>query len=80
MAVILGYTFLEIYALKIEADPMYFMPGNDVMEIFGVTYPVYLVIYILFIIIYVNAFYLIDDRKNIFKKRKNNLENKPINN
>lgn len=79
LAVILGYTFLEIYALKIEADPMYFMPGNDVMEIFGVSYPVYLVIYILFIIIYVNAFYLIDDRKNVFKRRKPSEENSVVN-
>lgn len=80
LAVILGYTFLEIFVLKIESDPMYFMPGNDITEILNIPYAGFLVLYILFMIIYINAFYLIDDRKNIFKKRKNNLENKPINN
>lgn len=67
-AVILAYTFLEIYALQIEADPMYFMPGNDVMEIFGVGYGAYLAIYIIFTLVYFNIFYLIDDRKFVFKK------------
>ena len=80
LAVILGYTFLEIFVLKIESDPMYFMPGNDITEILNIPYAGFLVLYILFMIIYINAFYLIDGRKNIFKKRKNNLENKPINN
>ena len=78
LAVILAYVFLEIYGLKIESDPMYFMPGNDVMEIFGVNYPVYLVIYIVFIIIYFNIFYLIDDRKNVFQRRKNKNNDKQI--
>lgn len=67
-AVILAYVFLEIYGLKIESDPMYFMPGNDVMEILGLGYSAYLVVYILFIAIYFNIFYLIDDRKFVFKK------------
>lgn len=77
LAVILAYVFLEIYGLKIESDPMYFMPGNDVMDIFGVGYSMYLAIYIIFVIIYFNIFYLIDDRKNIITKfkRKNNVDN-----
>ena len=78
LAVILAYVFLEIYGLKIESDPMYFMPGNDVMEILGVNYPVYLVIYIVYIIIYFNIFYLIDDRKNVFQRRKNKNNDKQI--
>lgn len=69
-AVLLAYTFLEIYALKIEADPMYFMPGNDIMEIFGIGYAAYLAIYIIFLIVYFNIFYLIDDRKFVFSKFK----------
>lgn len=73
--VILMYVFLEIYGLKIESDPMYFMPDNDVMEIFGVGYSAYLAIYIIFILVYFNIFYLIDDRK-IFKKDKNDKNDK----
>ena len=77
LAVILAYVFLEIYGLKIESDPMYFMPGNDVMDIFGVGYSTYLAIYIIFVIIYFNVFYLIDDRKNVVArfKHKNNVDN-----
>lgn len=69
----MAYVFLEIYGLKIESDPMYFMPGNDVMDILGVGYPLYLVLYIIFIIIYFNIFYLIDDRKKVFKIKNNNI-------
>ena len=71
LGVIFGYALLEIYVLKIESDPMYFMPGNDVMDILGVSYTVYLILYIVFLILYINIFYLIDDRKRIFKHRKN---------
>ena len=73
MAVIFGYALLEIYALKIESDPLYFMPGNDVMDIFGVSYGAYLAIYIIFMLVYINAFYLIGDRKNVFKRRVKNV-------
>lgn len=64
------YAILEIFVLKIEADPLYFMPGGDIQDIFGVQWGVYLTIYIIFVVIYLNMFYLIDDRKNVFKKRK----------
>ena len=53
------YAFVEIYLLKIEADPLYFMPGNDVQEVLGCTYPVYLVIYVCFLAFYFNAYYLV---------------------
>ncbi len=69
LAVVFIYAFFEIYVLKIEADPLYFMPGNDVQDVFKVSYPLFLVIYIAFLIVYVNVFYLIGDRKNVFKKR-----------
>ena len=68
LLVILAYVFLIMFGLKIESDPMYFMPGNDVQEIFGIGHAFYLVIYILFLFIYFNFFYLIDDRKFVFRK------------
>lgn len=70
--VVLAYVFIEIYVLKVESDPMYFMSGNDVMEILGVSYGVYLVLYTVFSLVYFNLFYLIGDRKNVFKKRIKN--------
>lgn len=74
LAVIFGYALLEIYALKIESDPLYFMPGNDVMDIFGISYGAYLAICIIFMLVYINAFYLIGDRKNVFKRRVKNVD------
>ncbi len=56
--VVYGYAFLEIFALQIEDDPLYFMPNGDIQEILSVSYGVYLTIYILFIILYLGAFYL----------------------
>lgn len=52
----LAYSFLEIYVLKIENDPMYFMPGNDVQEIVGLSNQVYILVYAIFTIIYFNLF------------------------
>lgn len=52
----LAYSFLEIYVLKIENDPMYFMPGNDVQEIIGLSNQVYILVYAIFTIIYFNLF------------------------
>ena len=69
-AVMLVYVFLEIYVLKIESDPFYFMPGNDVQEIVGMSYGLFLPLYICFVAIYFNIFYLINDRKSVFKRRK----------
>lgn len=67
-AVILGYSLLEIFVLKIEADPMYFMPNNEVQDIVGLSYPVFLIIYIVFTIFYFNLFPLIQHFKD--KKKK----------
>lgn len=68
--IIIIYSFLEIYVLKINADPFYFMPNNEVQEIVGMGYAVYLALYMLFMFVYVNLFYLIGDRKAIFKRKK----------
>lgn len=67
--IMLVYVFLEI-VLKIEGDPFYFMPGNDVQEIVGVNYGLFLTLYLVFVAIYFNMFYLIGDRKSVFKKKK----------
>ena len=61
-AVMLIYVFLEMYVLKIENDPFYFMPGNDIQEIVGLAYPLFLTIYLCFIMVYFNIFYLIKFR------------------
>lgn len=62
-AVTFAYAFLEIYVLKIESDPLYFMPNNDIMEIVGISYPIYLTIYSAFLFVYVNLFFIFNERK-----------------
>lgn len=74
LAVIFLYSFLEIWVLKISDDPLYFMPGNDVQEIVGLSYSLFIQIYLLFLFIYVNIFYVIGDRKYIFKDFKENFK------
>ena len=60
------YGLLQIYVLKTQSDPMYFMPHGDIQEgILGISYGLYLFLYITLILVYVNAFYLIQDRKNV---------------
>jgi len=45
----------------IEKDPLFFMPGNDVMEIVGIKYSIYLVIYVVFVFgLWNNSYYLIN--------------------
>lgn len=56
---ILAYAFIEIFILKIESDPLYFMSGNDIQDIFGFSYPIYLIVYIIFTIVWFNIPYLI---------------------
>ena len=67
LALMFIYAFTEIYLLKIEKDPMYFMSGNDVQAFLGVDYNTYLVIYVGFLAIYFSLFYII---QNIIKKFK----------
>ena len=69
------YAIIEIYALKIEPDPLYFMPNNDVMNVLGIPYSAYLSIYIIFSLVYFNVPYLIQDGKNIFRKRTYKIKN-----
>lgn len=69
-AVIFLYAFIEIYILKIADDPLYFMPGNEVQEILGLGYMMYLFVYIMFFTVYINLFYIINERKRIFKELK----------
>ena len=63
---LLFYVILDIWVFKIEKDPFYFMPNNDVQEIVGLDYGLYLPLYALFIIVFVGLFYLIP----ALKKRK----------
>ena len=42
------YAFLEI-VLHIEDDPLYFMPGNGVLDVVSLPYPLYVVVYIIFV-------------------------------
>ena len=72
------YVLIQVYVLKIAQDPLYFMPGGDIQAgILGIPYGLYLFLYIALILIFFNAFYLINDRKNVknafgklFKKNK----------
>ena len=64
LGVMLIYTFLEIYVMKIDPDPFYFLPENEVIEVLGgMSYALYLPLYLLFIAVYINAFYLIPHLK-----------------
>ena len=70
LAVLLVYTFLEIYVLKTEPDPFYFMPKNEVQEIIGMSYTLYLPCYLAFIVVYFALFYVLQWNKE--RKRKAN--------
>ena len=61
-----AYGLLQIYVLKTQTDPMYFMPGGDIQAgILKISYGLYLFLYIALILIFVNAFYLIQDRATV---------------
>lgn len=59
LVIVYAYAFIEIYLLKIATDPMYCMPNNEAQEILGMSYPVYLVLYILFLAVYFSGFYFV---------------------
>ncbi len=59
LAIVVAYAFLEIFVLKIEADPLYFRDGNEAQGVLGLAYPIYLVVYILFLTVWLNAFYVV---------------------
>lgn len=68
-AVIFIYAFVEII-FKIEKDPLYFMPGNGIIDIIPLPYPLYLLFYIIFVFgIWTNAFYLIPIIKKKIKAK-----------
>ena len=69
LAVIYIYAFIEIYLLDIASDPLYFMPNGDVAKVLGgMSYGLYLPLYILFIGVYFSSFYLI----TYFSQKKRN--------
>ena len=73
---ILVYALFEIFVLEIESDPMYFMPGNDIVEVLGVPYPVFLILYILFVVVYFSMFYIISSA--LRKRKKKDVVDKMV--
>ena len=60
------YGLVQIFLLKTQEDPMYFMPGGDIQaDILNVSYGLYLTLYIALIVVYVNAFHLIGDKETV---------------
>lgn len=54
------YGLLEIFVLKIQEDPMYFMPGGDIQaDILRLPYGLYLCGYIVIFLIFINVPYLV---------------------
>ena len=81
-ALVFAYAFLEIFVLKVEEDPMYFMPDGDIQaDILRISYGLYLFAYIAVIVIYINTAYMLDDKaavRNFFRRLKSDrrsLEN-----
>ena len=64
LAVLMVYVFLEIVVLKIDHDPFYFMPNNEVMKILGIEYSLFLPLFLVFIVIYFSSYYAIPSLKN----------------
>ena len=65
-ALTFAYGFLQIFVLKTQTDPMYFMPHGDIQEgILGISYGLYLTLYITLLVVYVNVFHLIDDKATV---------------
>lgn len=58
-AAVIIYALIEIFVLKIENDPLFFMPENEVQVIVGLNYPVYLVLYIVFLTVFFSSFYAV---------------------
>lgn len=61
-----AYGLVQIFLLKIQEDPMYFMPNGDIQaDILNISYGLYLCLYIALLAVYVNAFHLINDRATV---------------
>jgi len=60
------YAFVEIFLLKIQTDPMYFMPDGDIQaDILHLSYGLYLFLYILVFLVFINVPYLIGDKETV---------------
>jgi hypothetical protein len=79
-ALTFGYGLLQIFVLKTQEDPMYFMPNGDIQaDILKISYGLYLFLYIALIVVYVNVFHLIADKaavKALFSRRSRKVDTK----
>lgn len=73
-----AYGLVQVYLLKTQEDPMYFMPNGDIQaDILEISYGLYLFLYITLILVYINAFHLVSDKesvKSLFRKRKEKIQ------
>jgi hypothetical protein len=71
------YALVEIYILKIQVDPMYFMPDGDIQaDILHIPYCLYLTCYILLIVLYINTAHILGDKETVrqfLAKRKQKI-------
>lgn len=71
------YAIVEIYILKIQTDPMYFMPGGDIQaDILRMDYGLYLALYILVFLVFINVPYFITLKKSAKKQKEKVYEEK----
>ena len=74
------YGLLQVFVLKVHADPLYFMPDGDIQaDILKISYGLYMVGYVAVFLIYTNVPYLIGDKqtvKSFFAKQKERLTGK----
>lgn len=73
------YGLLQVFVLKIHADPMYFMPDGDIQAgILRMDYGVYIVAYIVLLVIYINVPHILGDKETVrrflAKKKRKPLE------
>lgn len=60
------YGLVQIYLLKTQEDPMYFMPDGDIQaDILHISYGLYLFLYITLIVVYVSSFHFICDKATV---------------
>lgn len=60
------YGLVEIYILKIQEDPMYFMPEGDIQaDILRMDYGLYLTLYIILFLAYVITAHILGDKQKV---------------
>ncbi len=69
LAGVYAYAFAEIFWLKIEPDPLFFIPNNQVQAILGLPYGWYLVVYAGFLLFYFSLFHIVQYLLNNKKER-----------